>query len=55
MNFSAIHLVIILVALLVLLYFLNSRMQSNDSAAPAPALILSDHQKEMDKKLGVKY
>jgi preprotein translocase subunit YajC len=53
MNFSAIHLIIILVALLVLLYFLNSRMQSNDSALPAP--VVSEHQKEMDKKLGVKY
>jgi Tfp pilus assembly protein PilN len=53
MKFSAIHLIIVLVALLVLLYFLNSRMQSNDSALPA--LVLPEHQQAMDKELGVKY
>lgn len=53
MNLSAIHLVILLVVLLILLYFLMSRMQSNDSALPA--LVISDHQKEMDARLGVKY
>lgn len=53
MNFNVIHLVILLVVFLTLLYFLISRMQSNDSALPA--LVISDHQKEMDARLGVKY
>lgn len=53
MNLRSIHLIILLIALLVVLYFLNSRTQSNDTPLPQPGI--SDHQKEMDKKLGVKY
>jgi hypothetical protein len=52
MELSIIHLIIILVSLLILLYFVNSRGQSNNSALPA--FVVSEHQKAMDKKLGVK-
>jgi hypothetical protein len=52
MELRIIHLIIILVALLVLLYFVKSRGQSNDSALPA--FVVSEHQQAMDKKLGVK-